>query len=374
LGTHYRFRIKVINVETAEIQIQPSFNLQNDAQTAFLLGVTPPVATTPSANTPASAQTAAFQDRPGLYSDGTYIPHQETPAPRPQISSDRPGLYVNGAYQGQKDLMDAVDWISLNAKSGGNYVIVLGKDDAAPYITLSYNNQQVSITLKATGGERRVRYEVNSPTYSLFTVGPGVTFTLEDGVVLTGLQRSSKPLVRVTGGTFVMNGGSIRDNSASESGGGVHIESGTFTMNNGTISGNSSSYGVGGGGGVYIAQGTFTMKNGTISGNSTNGNGGGVCLARGACAFAMQGGTISGNSTNSYGGGVYVNSSATFTKSGSGGIIYGSNAPDGQANKAYSDGYGHAVYVNSSSKRRNTTARVSNAIDTGKSGAAGGWE
>jgi hypothetical protein len=28
------------------------------------------------------------------------------------------------------DLLDALDWISINAKSGGNYTIALGKDEA----------------------------------------------------------------------------------------------------------------------------------------------------------------------------------------------------------------------------------------------------
>jgi predicted outer membrane repeat protein len=75
--------------------------------------------------------------------------------------------------------------------------------------------------------------------------------------------------------------------------------------------------------------------------------------------FTMNNGTIAGNTATSFGGGVYV-SNATFTKSASGGIIYGSNAPDGQANKSRANG--HAVYVNSSGKQRNTTARVSQAI------------
>jgi len=80
----------------------------------------------------------------------------------------------------------------------------------------------------------------------------------------------------------------------------------------------------------------------------------------------MNGGAISGN-TSSSGGGVYVR--GTFTKAGTGGIIYGSNAPDGQANKASN---GAAVY--NSGKKRDTTARVSQAMDSRQSGAAGGWE
>jgi hypothetical protein len=282
------------------------------------------------------------QTQPGLYTGDAYIPAQPSnSAPQPRISGDRAGLYVNGAYQGNLDLMDSIDWIKLNARSGGNYTIVLGKDEAVPYIQLNFNNLQVSITLKGTGAERRVRYDNNRPAYPMFTVGAGVTFILEDGITLSGLQSNSKSLVRVEGGNFTMNGGSIKDNKHDSTGGGVHIDSGAFTMNNGTISGNSALYE---GGGVSVNKGTFTMNNGTISGNST------------------------GN-----GGGVYCSSRGTFTKSGTAGIIYGSNAPDGQANKAFNDSYGHAVYAYNVGKR-DSTARISQALDTRKIGAAGGWE
>jgi TolB-like protein len=126
LGTYFRFRIKVINVETAEIQIQSSFNLQNDKQAAFLLETAPATAVTP-ANTSTTAQTAPAATTRTMSG-----------------SQDRHGLYVNGAFQRQMDLMDAVDWIALNARSGGNYLIVLRRDEAVPYISLSYNNQQVT--------------------------------------------------------------------------------------------------------------------------------------------------------------------------------------------------------------------------------------
>ena len=49
MGNFYRFRIRVINVETAAIQTQISLDLRNDEQVAFLLGgsptITPPVTT-----------------------------------------------------------------------------------------------------------------------------------------------------------------------------------------------------------------------------------------------------------------------------------------------------------------------------------------
>ena len=172
-----------------------------------------------------------------------------------------------------------------------------------------------------------------------------------------------------------MNGGSIKDNKFTyigflNNGGGVYIDNGTFIMNNGIISGNSvpSSYG----GGVYVNKGTFTMNNGSINGNTAY-CGGGVSVNN--STFTMLGGTISGNSADN-GGGVYCDSGAggIFTKSGTGGIIYGSNAPEEQANRATNRG--HVVYASSGSSIniRNSTARVSQILDTRKWNEAGIWE
>ncbi|MDR2417762.1 MAG: hypothetical protein LBD79_01750 [Treponema sp.] len=84
----------------------------------------------------------------------------------------------------------------------------------------------------------------------------------------------------------------------------------------------------------------------------------------------MSDGEISGN-TSSYGGGVY--SSGTFTKSG--GTIYGSNA-DPTSKNIVNDGdtYGHAVYTDPASKKRNTTAGTDIPLSSKTSGSTGGWE
>ncbi|MCL1929024.1 MAG: hypothetical protein FWG07_09585 [Treponema sp.] len=66
MGSFYRFRVKVINVETAAIQTQVSLDLQNDAQVAFLLNGSPtasgsaaaPAPSTPSVPQPASTPTS----------------------------------------------------------------------------------------------------------------------------------------------------------------------------------------------------------------------------------------------------------------------------------------------------------------------------
>jgi parallel beta-helix repeat protein len=398
------------------------------------------------------------------------------------VNQSSPGLYAGSVYQGQMDIYDAIDWIALNAQDGGKYSIVLGSDQAASGLLLDCGGKRVTVSLKAAGGERKVTFAVKKPGSSLFTVNKGVTVTLEDGVVLTGVQDSGASLVQVSGGTFIMNGGAIRDNKKSGSGSGVHVASGTFTMSGGSISGNTAGSGGGGvyvsggtftmnngaisgntasgggfdsseGGGVLVASGVFTMNNGTISGNTADRNGGGVCIygagtftmsggiisgntAKGNSSyggygagvdvygdgtftmsngvisgntagrggggvwtekrftmsggsisgntasgedgggagvgetFTMSGGIISGNTAKNHGGGVYAG--GTFTKAaGTGSIIYGSNAPEGQANKAGGDG--QAVYAGSG-KKRDTTTRVTTVLDSTKSGAAGGWE
>jgi predicted outer membrane repeat protein len=90
--------------------------------------------------------------------------------------------------------------------------------------------------------------------------------------------------------------------------------------------------------------------------------------------FTMSGGTIGGNTAKESGGGVYV--SGTFTKSGTGGIIYGSNASEDQANKAGADKQGHAVYVRGTRDYvRDSTADEATALDSKKNRIqGGGWE
>jgi hypothetical protein len=77
--------------------------------------------------------------------------------------------------------------------------------------------------------------------------------------------------------------------------------------------------------------------------------------------------------TNITGGGVMADSGGAFAKQ-SGGVIYGSNASDSLKNTASDDGYGHAVYVESGSKKRDSAAGTGVALDSATSGAAGGWE
>jgi len=361
IGKMYRLMIRVLNVENGAVEAQYRADIVNDSRVASLLSnsassnrtastTSNTVSATPSANIIVDAKTEHVQ-----------LIHNNLHS----------GLYSDGKFQGAMNLMDAVDWIKLNAKNGGNYIIVLDKNERASGINFSFNNIKVNITLKGIGSELTVRYDITRPSVSLITVGIGVTFTLEDGIALVGLERESKPMVSISEGTFVMNGGSIRDNISVE-GAGVYISNGEFIMNNGTISGNHTIHGKDGGG-IFMSDGKLTMNGGIISGNLTYyGNGGGIAVMNGT--FIMNGGTISGNSARGgYGGGVYVRGSGTIQKSGTAGIIYGSNADEGQANKANEGG--HAVFIRGNiTSKRNTTARVSQMLDSRQRGAAGGWE
>jgi hypothetical protein len=234
-------------------------------------------------------------------------PAPARPEPEEQPRPD-PGLYAGDVYKGNMGLQEAVGWMMFDVRNGSSYTIVLGKDEAVSPVSLDFKNLRVSVALKSAGAERRVRYQ-GHPSRPLFTVGRGVTFVLEDGVILAGLRKDSKPLVGVEeGGVFVMNGGAISGNASDGSGGGVFIGKGVFTMN---------------------------------------------------------GGVIGGNKAADYGGGVFGESGSVFIKPGSGGVIYGADAnanatgagagaaSQAQANRAGSGG--HAVFVRGAGKRDLTT-------------------
>jgi hypothetical protein len=317
-------------------------------------------------------------------------------------------------------LAQSLAWLDSNVMEGGNYTITLRDNETIGPQRLYYG-RNVNITLNGGTSERWIFLSSNG---SLFTVESGITLTLDNNVTLQGRSDNTEPLVSVNnggtlvlkdeakisgnrasstygggvfvnGGTFIMYGGVISGNSASHGGGvfgdyygtfemsggiisdnfaiydggGVYVYNSRFAMNGGVISGNNTTFG--GGGGVYVYNGEFMMTDGTINSNTTYGGGGGVYVYDNAF-FEMIRGTISSNFA-AYGGGAYING-GTFIKQW-GGIIYGSGAGSLFKNTATNgDSYGHAVYVESGSKKRNTTADSSITLDSGFSGSAGGWE
>jgi predicted outer membrane repeat protein len=140
--------------------------------------------------------------------------------------------------------------------------------------------------------------------------------------------------------------GKISGNTARNQGGGICVDTSTFTMNGGEISGNKADYG--GGVSVYFGNATFSMNGGEIFGNTTTSAGGGVYVRHN---FIKSGGTITGYASDTVRGNVVKNSSDVV-----------------QSNR------GHAVYVESPVRRRETTAGPGDNMDSTKTGAAGGWE
>jgi len=270
------------------------------------------------------------------------------------------GLYDNildVAHKiGNQNLTAALTYLSTNAETGHEYFIVLGASEIVAGSTLSYSGKTVGITLMGIGAERTISLGANG---ALFTIGTGVTLTLDDNITLSGRSSNKCSLVSVSGTLIMKDGSKITGNtffyySASSYGGGVFVNNGgTFNMEGGTISGNaaSSTSSFSGGGGVYVSGGSFTMKGGTISGNTASstspssyhsGSGGGVYIYGGT--FIMDDGTISGNTASSSvglsgGGGVFLESSGAFTMKG--GTINGNTA----SSTISSSGSGGGVHV-----------------------------
>jgi len=265
------------------------------------------------------------------------------------------------------DLNAKLAWLKANAVSNRTYLVTVDKNETLAgagnyddtninnlsYIIRTANSESlrtgITIRLTGTGSVRTVSLSSNGP---IFMVGGGVTLEL-DNLILQGKSGNDTPVVVVYGNLVMKTGVKITGNT--------------------NIGYNDAIYSSGGG--VFVnGGGTFTMEGGEISGNTNNddngGNGGGVYLAYGS--FIMEGGEISGNTATGEGGGVYVSGSGiTITKSG--GTIYGTDGGT-SANKAKDAASGNAVYVVDGSKRRETTAGPTVALDSNKSGAEGGWE
>ena len=323
-----------------------------------------------------------------------------------------PGLYKGSTKIGNQNLSMALSYISSNAVSGDNFIIVLGGNESIAPATLNYTNKTIGITLLGYGSERIITL---SSEGSMFTVNAGVTLTLDENMTLVGRSDNYapslfSPLVYIApSGNLIMNNGSkIRDNNSGSTdqnkGGGVFIY-GTFTMNGGIIKNNISACI---GGGAVFNRGTFVMNDGEISGNTSPSNtgsvhyeigsfimyggiikgntGAGICFST---TFTMYGGTISGNSSHGVHG-ISPTYSATFTMfggiiSGNGGfglfgynmskkpyneeslnsgIIYGSEVTGLKNNSG-------AIYVNlrpsgayANTRGRNLTAWETDCIDT----------
>jgi TolB-like protein len=274
MGTFYRFRVKVINVETVAIQTQASFDLQNDSRVAFLL----------------SGNATGLQP----------------------TQSGEPSLSIEGTTVPGSNLSEKLAWLQRSADSHNTYILeVTSNENIAPH-TFEYRGAiNITIVLKGIGANRNIRLRSHG---AMFIVNPNVTLILDNNITIQGHSGNERAMIVLEGGTLKMNNGlTITGNTntnSNRSGSGVAINSGNFTMSGGTISGNTASN-VGGGVYLHTNNATFIMSGGTISGNKAP-NGGGVYINNGT--FTMNGGTITGNTASKNGGGVYISSSGYLAK------------------------------------------------------------
>ena len=245
LGDNYRLIIRALNVETAEVVGQSIQNIGTIKTLAALTG---------------GGQTAQNRARqPSRTTVQVPSPQATQPAPQAPAQPAIPVVVVEGA-----SLVESVQWVKANAANNTLYHIEIKRNERLTPQTLSFENaRNVTVRLSGGGTESFVSLSGNG---SLFTVEPGVTLILENGVTLEGHNNNNDLLVTVKGrGTLIMNDGAKivgNINRNNFSGGGVYV-AGTFTMNGGEISGNLGNMG----GGVYIdSEGFFTKTGGTIYG------------------------------------------------------------------------------------------------------------
>jgi hypothetical protein len=207
------------------------------------------------------------------------------------------------------------------------------------------------------------------------------TLTMAAGTSISGNEAVNGGGVYLASVFMTLNlaaGATISGNKATNGGGmwlgfmGDSWRDVAFTLNNGEITGNTATAN---GGGVYVGRGFPTLTGGIIiRGNTAGGNGGGLWSGPPNPGWAhtgltMKGGTIEGNSAVS-GGGAYVAAGALIkadADDNDSGIIYGDDDTDPDNGLATDNtatgGSGHAVWVVSGSRMRNSTAGYTVDLD-----------
>ncbi|MDR0503793.1 MAG: hypothetical protein LBH16_10795 [Treponema sp.] len=344
---------------------------------------------------------------------------EKEPEPEPAVKITK----TDEAVKPADTLAQKLLLLESGAQDGEVYIFDINNNETIGSCYLFYEGKTIGITIR--GGDTERTISLNGAG-SMFSIGPGVTLTLEKNITLCGIINNTDSLLKVSGGTLVINNGTKITGNSTMYGGGVYLLNGDFTMNGGHISGNSAFNGSG----VYIGwEKTFTMNGGVISGNgshygggvyvSTEGNlavnngiiagntahygggvyissdgkfsfsrgnvsdnvavysGGGVYISNGS--LIMNGGVISGNTAGVAGGGVYLFYYGFFSKTG--GTIFGNDnsagmnaVKDSMGNVVYS-GAGHAVYATNSFgeiiRRRESTSGPDDALSLSYSNDAG---
>ena len=148
----------------------------------------------------------------------------------------------------------------------------------------------------------------------VFSVSPGVNFTIQSLTIADGLAYSGGGIENVDGTVTVISSTFSRNYSAGHAGGAIY-NFGTLTVTNSTFSGN----GAFSGGGI-VNSGTLTVTNSTVSGNRAA-SGGGIVNSG---TLTVTNSTVSGNSADYNGGGIVNGGTLTVTNSTfSGNSTYG---------------------------------------------------
>jgi len=340
-GDVLRFRISVVNVETAAIQTQIALDLKSDSQVAFLLGASiAGTQTTTLTTTTTTTTTASNPNEPPIQ-----------------------GINASGNTFSEK-----LTWLQRNADSNNTYILIATANDSIAPQTFRFEGaKNVTVVLRGDAVNRVIKLSSNG---TMFTLIGDVTLVLDNNITLQGLDKNTGSIVSVQhNATLKMRTGSTvtgNTNSNSyqwEQGAGITVYGGTFEMTGGTISNNKSANEYCLGGGVCLFDGTFTMSGGIITGNVSH-KGAGVYM-RGV--FNMNDGIITGNTARQYGGGVFIETySGEFTKRG--GTITGYNTDQINGNAVRDeDGIlarrGHTIYRREN-QRRETTAGPNFRIST----------
>jgi len=179
MGTFYRIRIRVINVETAAIQTQVSLDMQNDAQVAFLL--------------------SGNQISPQTTPSGVIVPSVGT--------TDVATLPIEGTIVPGSNLASKLTWLQRSGDSHNTYILEVNANESiAPHVFEFSGGINITIVLRGVGSNRIIRLQSHG---TMFTVRSNVTFILDNNITLQGHRGNTGPMVYVDGGIFRMNTGSV---------------------------------------------------------------------------------------------------------------------------------------------------------------------
>jgi fibronectin type 3 domain-containing protein/TolB-like protein len=297
MGTYYRFRVKVINVETAAIETQPSFNLQNNEQIAFLLGGVGTKATAviaaPASAVPQTAPAArtlvsnAVPAPTGLKAEArsvaeihlvwnvvagatTYKVYRST-SERGTYTfigyanstdyADNSGITPNTAYyyrvSAVANELEGIQSIGVNAKTPQAPITPPGSTlaeqlawiatqagNGVTYDIVVNNDMSIGPTTISTGG-RNITINIRSENSKrpvtiqltgqghLFTVDANITLILRD-IVLKGHANNNRALILVGPAKLILESGAkITENTSYSFGGGVIVDGGTLELSDG---------------------------------------------------------------------------------------------------------------------------------------------